>query len=132
MHWLCIRYAYSYYAYPGISIHECSDVHISTGNSRPDMDEHRLLHDYFMLDMYKDEYVKKKQILNTSTCRSGYYPGSYLIYPGNTGLYLIFVDCFFLVFSSGCVYMCSLLPCTFVGWVLILDFYLQGFSWCQS
>jgi hypothetical protein len=61
MHWLCVRYAYaySYYAYPGISIHECPDVHISTGNSHLDMDEHWLLHDYFMLDMYKDEYLKK-------------------------------------------------------------------------
>jgi hypothetical protein len=59
----CIKYAYaySYYAYPGISIHECPDVHISMGNSCPDMDEHRLLHDYFMLDMYKDEYLKKNK-----------------------------------------------------------------------
>jgi hypothetical protein len=24
-----------------------------------DMDEHQLLHDRFMLDMYKDEYLKK-------------------------------------------------------------------------
>ncbi len=32
-----------------------------------------------------------------------------------------------LVFSLGCVYLCSLLPCTFDGWVPILDFYLKGF-----
>jgi hypothetical protein len=52
-------YAYPYYAYPGISIHKCLDVHTGTGNSRPDMDEHQLLHDHFMPDMYKDEYLKK-------------------------------------------------------------------------
>jgi hypothetical protein len=83
MHWLCVRYAYSYYAYPSISIHECPDVHIGTGNSCPDMDEHQLLHDRFMLD--KDEYLRKSM----TTCISGYYPGSYpefLIYPSNTGI----------------------------------------------
>jgi hypothetical protein len=32
------------------------------------------------------------------------------------------------VFSLGCVSLCSHLPCTFNGWVPILDFYLQGFS----
>jgi hypothetical protein len=41
-----------------ISIHECPDVHNGTSNSRPDMDEHQLLHDCFMPDMYKDEYLK--------------------------------------------------------------------------
>jgi hypothetical protein len=35
---------------------------------------------------------------------------------------------FACVFSLGCVYLCSHLPCTFDGWVPILDFYLQGFS----
>jgi hypothetical protein len=35
---------------------------------------------------------------------------------------------FAFVFSLGCVYLCSHLSCTFDGWVLILDFYLQGFS----
>ncbi len=61
MHQLCIRYsyAYSYYAYPSISIHECLDVHTSMGNSCPNMDEHQLLHGRFMPDMYKDEYLKK-------------------------------------------------------------------------
>jgi len=61
MQQLCVKYAYaySYYAYPGISIHECLDVHIGTGNSHPDMNDNRLLHDSFMLDMYKDEYLKK-------------------------------------------------------------------------
>jgi len=61
MHWLCVEYAYaySYYAYLGISIHECLIVHTSTGKSRPDMDEHQLLHGRFMLDMYKDQYLKK-------------------------------------------------------------------------
>jgi hypothetical protein len=61
MHKLCIRYAYaySYYAYLGIFIHECPDVHAGTSNFRPDMDEHRLLHDCFMPDMYKDEFLKE-------------------------------------------------------------------------
>jgi hypothetical protein len=27
-----------------------------------------------------------------------------------------------------CVYLCSHLPCTFDGWVPVLDFYIQGFS----
>ncbi len=31
------------------------------------------------------------------------------------------------VFSLGCVYMCFHLPCTFDGWVPILEFYIQGF-----
>ncbi len=35
---------------------------------------------------------------------------------------------FAFVFSLGCVYLCSYLPCTFVGWVPILDFDLWGFS----
>jgi hypothetical protein len=43
----------------GISIHECLDVHIGMGNSRLDMDEHWLLHERFMPDMYKDDYLKK-------------------------------------------------------------------------
>jgi hypothetical protein len=30
---------------------------------------------------------------------------------------------FAFVFPLGCVYSCSLLPCTFDGWVPILDFY---------
>jgi hypothetical protein len=53
MHWLCFgyAYAYSYYAYLGISIHEC-----------PDLDEHWLLHDHFMPDMYKYEYLKKTKL----------------------------------------------------------------------
>jgi hypothetical protein len=61
MHRLCIgyAYAYSYYPYPCISIHECLDVHIGTGNSHAGMDEHRLLHDRFMPNMYKDEYLKE-------------------------------------------------------------------------
>jgi hypothetical protein len=60
MHWSCIEYAYaySYYAYLGISIQKCSDVHIGMGNSCPDMDEHWLLHDFFLPDMYKDEFSK--------------------------------------------------------------------------
>jgi len=45
------------------------------------------------------------------------------------GVYLIFVDYLLLLFSLGCVYLCSLLPCTFDGWVPILHFYLQGFSY---
>jgi hypothetical protein len=117
MHRLCVRYAYaySYYAYPDISIHECLDVHIGMGNSCPNMDEHRLLHDCFMPDMYKDEYLEKNQISNTTTCISGYYPGSYSefsIYPGNTGLYLISVDSLFLFFLqvvSTCVLFCLVL-----------------------
>ncbi len=87
MHRLCVEYAYaySYYAYSGISIHEWLDVHTGTSNSRPNMDEHQLLHDRFMLDIYKDEYLKK-QIMCMTICICGYYPGSYLdffgIYPG--------------------------------------------------
>jgi hypothetical protein len=34
---------------------------------------------------------------------------------------------FAFVFSLGCVYLCFHLPCTFDGWVPILDFYLLGF-----
>jgi hypothetical protein len=46
MHWFYVEYAYaySYYAYLGISIHKCPDVHIGMGNSHLDMDEHWLLH----------------------------------------------------------------------------------------
>ncbi len=61
------------------------------------------------------------------------------------GLQVVIVDCHFVamslfclrslldfcwlfvfVFSSGCVYFCFHLPCTFDGWVPILEFYLQG------
>jgi hypothetical protein len=36
--------------------------------------------------------------------------------------------CFFVFdFLLGCVYLCFHLPCTFVRWVPILDFYSQGF-----
>jgi hypothetical protein len=61
MHWLYVRYvyAYSYYAYLSISIHECSDVHIGTSGSHLDMDEHWLLCDCFMPDMYKNKYLIK-------------------------------------------------------------------------
>jgi hypothetical protein len=51
------------------------------------MDEHWLLHDYFMPDMYKDEYLEKN-IPNMTIWISKYYPGSYpefSIYLGNTG-----------------------------------------------
>jgi hypothetical protein len=34
---------------------------------------------------------------------------------------------YFCLFSLGCVYLCFHLPCTFDGWVLILDFYTHGF-----
>ncbi len=34
----------------------------------------------------------------------------------------------FILFSLSCVYLCSLLPCNFIGWVLVLHFYIQGFS----
>ncbi len=41
---------------------------------------------------------------------------------------MIFVDCS-LLFFLWVVFTCVLfLPCTFDGWVPILDFYLQGFS----
>jgi hypothetical protein len=89
MHQLCVGYAYSYsyYPYPGISIHECLDVHIGMGNSHPDMDEHRLLHDRFMPNMCKDEYLKK------TNSRYGYmhiwvlsgFISRISIHPGNTG-----------------------------------------------
>ncbi len=35
---------------------------------------------------------------------------------------------FAFVFSLGCLYLCFHLPCTFDGWVPILDFDLQGLS----
>jgi hypothetical protein len=38
------------------------------------------------------------------------------------------VDYLLFFFFLGCVYLCSHLPCTFDGWVPILDFYLQDFS----
>jgi hypothetical protein len=62
-------------------------VHIGTGNSHPDMNEHQLLHDSFMPDMYKDEYLEFF-FSNMTTCISGYYLGSYpefFIYLGTTG-----------------------------------------------
>jgi hypothetical protein len=34
---------------------------------------------------------------------------------------------FALVFPLGCVCLCSHLPCTFDGWVPVLDFVIQGF-----
>ncbi len=40
---------------------------------------------------------------------------------------MIFVDCLLLFFLL-VVYLCFHSPCTFVRWVPILDFYLQGFS----
>jgi hypothetical protein len=43
-------------------------------------------------------------------------------------VFIYFGSLFTFVFSLGCLYMCSHLPCTFTGWVPILDFYLQGFS----
>ncbi len=45
-----------------------------------------------------------------------------------TGALPYFCWLFAFVFSLGCVYLCSHLPCTFAGWVPILDFYLWGFS----
>jgi len=44
-------------------------------------------------------------------------------------VFILFYFCwlFTFVFSLGCVYLCSLLPCTFDEWVPILDFYLHGF-----
>ncbi len=59
------------------------------------MDEHQLLHDCFMPDKEKDEYLKKTKF----QIQLHAYPGSYLkfsIYPSNTGLYLILVDYIFL------------------------------------
>ncbi len=61
-------YAYSYYAYMGISIYECLNVHTGTGNSCPDLDEHQFFHDHFMMNMYNDEYLKKNQILDMTIC----------------------------------------------------------------
>jgi hypothetical protein len=56
-----------------------------------------------------------------TTCISRYYPGSYpklSIYPGNTGLYLILVDCLFLFFLE------VVSTCVLFFLVLLLD----GFS----
>ncbi len=46
---------------------------------------------------------------------------------------------FAFVFSLGCVYLCSHLPCTFDGWVPVLDFFnmvlpcgLLGTKSCKS
>jgi hypothetical protein len=40
---------------------------------------------------------------------------------------LFFVDCLLsFFFSSGCVYLCSYLPCTFDRWIHILDFLYTG------
>ncbi len=83
--------------------------------------------DYSMTGLcQKDEYLKNTKFWTWIHAYPGSYP-EFSIYLGNSGLDLIFVDCLFLFFPSGCVYLCSLLPCTFVGWVLIIDFYLQGF-----
>jgi len=43
---------------------------------------------------------------------------------------IVFTLCwlFAFVFSLGSVYLCSHLPCTFDGWVAILNFYILGFS----
>jgi hypothetical protein len=43
----------------GISIDECLDVHIGMGDSHSYMDEHWLLHDCFVLDMYKMNIWKR-------------------------------------------------------------------------
>jgi hypothetical protein len=36
-----------------------------------------------------------------------------------------FSSLFAFVLSLGCVHLCSCLPCTFDGWVLILDFFIS-------
>jgi hypothetical protein len=38
-----------------------------------------------------------------------------------------FCRLFAFVFSLGCVYLCSHLPRTFDGWILVLDFYIHDF-----
>ncbi len=46
-----------------------------------------------------------------------------------TLFFLFFLGWLFaFVFSLGCVYLCSLLHCTFDRWVPIPAFYIQGFS----
>ncbi len=44
------------------------------------------------------------------------------------GFLLYFCLLFAFVFLLGCVFLCSLSPCTFEGWVPVLDFYIHGFS----
>jgi hypothetical protein len=43
------------------------------------------------------------------------------------GIFILFLLDFFF-FSLGCVYLFSNLPCTFDGWVFVVDFFMQGFS----
>jgi len=49
--------------------------------------------------------------------------GSYL----HTIFTLFLLIVCFCIFFLDCDYMCSHLPCTFDGWVPVLDFYMQGF-----
>jgi hypothetical protein len=49
------------------------------------------------------------------------------------GLLLFFYWFFVFVFSLACVYLCFFSPCTFDGWVLILDFFIyMVFSICNK
>jgi len=43
--------------------------------------------------------------------------------------WFLLIACFY--FSVSCVYLCFHLPCTFDGWVPILDFYFRGFFFCN-
>jgi hypothetical protein len=42
-------------------------------------------------------------------------------------LTLFLLILFYFILFVGCVYLCYHLPCTFDGWVHVLDFYIQGF-----
>jgi len=42
-------------------------------------------------------------------------------------LFFLLIVCFCFFSELSCVYLSSYLPCTFAGWVHILDFYLQVF-----
>ncbi len=45
-----------------------------------------------------------------------------------TGFLVYFCSLFAFGFPLVCVFLCSLSPCTFDGWVPVLDFHIQGFS----
>ncbi len=46
--------------------------------------------------------------------------------------FLFFVDCLFSFYFLGCVYSCFHLPCIFDGWVPVLGFYIQSFSFLKN
>ncbi len=81
MHWIRI----SQYAYMNTSIYQCPNRHSSQGNSCRDMHEHWLLHEHFMPNMYKDEYVFLKigyEYMHIMVLFG--FISNFFTYPGNT------------------------------------------------